>query len=100
MPELKIDNKLHKILQDLSIQNVSELIRDYMMTEMLYKLSDFTSDVKRFEKKYSASYTNFKEAYEREKEDFKKYDDLMAWKFAEEGKNYWSDKIEELKNAL
>ena len=36
----------------------------------------------------------------RKNEDFGKYDDLMAWKFAEEGKNYWSAKIEELKRVL
>ncbi len=32
--------------------------------------------------------------------DYEKYDDLMAWEFAVQGRDYWSEKLEELKSVL
>ena len=100
MEAIQIDKKVIDILQELSFQTPSRLIRDYMLTELLYRLSNFTVEAQHFEKKYGTTYLEFEKAYERGNEDFGKYDDLMAWKFAEEGKNYWSAKIEELKRVL
>lgn len=36
----------------------------------------------------------------RKDEDFGKYDDYLAWKFAEEGVAYWQEKVEELRDAM
>lgn len=100
MEAIQIDKKVIDILQELSFQTPSRLIRDYMLTELLYRLSNFTVETQHFEKKYGTTYLEFEKVYEQGNEDFGKYDDLMAWKFAEEGKNYWSAKIEELKRVL
>jgi len=99
MKEAKIDQRLLNILRELSFQNASELIRDYMLTELLYRLSNFSSEVQHFEQKYGISYLDFEKSYKQEEEDFERYDDLMGWKFAEEGKKYWSAKVEELKRV-
>jgi len=99
MKEARIDQRLLNILRELSFQNASELIKvkDYMLTELLYRLSNFSAEVQHFEKKYGISYLDFEKSYEQGEEHFERYDDLMSWQFAEEGKKYWSDKVEELK---
>ena len=99
MKEAKVDQRLLNILRELSFQNASELIKDYMLTELLYRLSNFSAEVQHFEKKYGISYFDFEKSYEQGGEDFEKYDDLMSWQFAEEGKKYWSAKVEELKRV-
>jgi hypothetical protein len=38
--------------------------------------------------------------YEAGEEDFEKYDDLMEWEFAKEGKEYWQAKLKEKKEFL
>ena len=99
MKEAKIDQRLLNILRELSFQNASELVKDYMLTELLYRLSNFSAEVQHFEKKYGLNYLDFEKSYEQGEEDFQRYDDLMGWKFAEEGKKYWSAKVEELKRV-
>jgi len=98
MKEAEIDQRLLNILQELSFQNASELVKDYMLTELLYRLSNFAAEVQHFEKKNDISYLDFEKSYEQGEEDFERHDDLMSWQFAEEGKKYWSAKVEELKS--
>ena len=99
MKESKIDPRLLNIIRELSFQNASELIKDYMLTELLYRLSNFSAEVQHFEKKYGMNYLDFEKFYEQGEEDFEQYDDLMSWQFAEEGTKYWSAKVEELKRV-
>ncbi len=99
MKEAVVDQRLLNIVRELSFQNVSEILKDYVLTELLYRLSNFTAEVEHFEQKYGQHYDDFEKSYEQENEDFGRYDDLMSWKFAEEGKRYWSAKVEELKRV-
>lgn len=91
---------LNVLLKELAIGNVSELIRDSLVTEILCKISDFSEEVKHFEEKYGKSVSEFNKEYEEGEEDFEKYDDLMAWEFAQQGKQYWETKLEEAKSVL
>lgn len=52
------------------------------------------------ENRYGKNLVEFKEESEAGLEDFEKYDDLMAWEFAQQGKDYWNKKLEELKSVL
>ena len=88
------------LLKDLAITDVSRIIRDTLLTEILCKISDFSDEVKHFEEKYGKSLTYFIKEYESNDEDFDKYDDLMAWEFAEQGKQYWENKLKEAKSVL
>jgi len=56
--------------------------------------------VSRFNDKYGKTLVEFKKEYESGAEDYEKYDDLMAWEFAQQGKEYWEKKLEELKSVL
>ncbi len=79
---------------------MSEIIRDTLITEILCKISDFSDEVKHFEEKYGKNLSCFIKEYESEDEDFDKYDDLMAWEFAQQGKQYWENKLKEAKSVL
>jgi hypothetical protein len=91
---------LNNLLKELAIGSVSELIRDSLITEILCKISDFSDEVSHFEKKYGKSFLEFNTQYEDGEEDFEQYDDLMAWEFAQQGKQYWEVKLEEAKRVL
>jgi len=100
MKTMTIDDRLYKLLNELNFKDAEGLIKDALVTEILYKISDYSEEVEFFEKKYGKGFKEFKGEYEAGEEDFEKYDDLMAWEFAQSGKEYWTKKIEELKSVL
>ena len=54
------------------------------------KLSEFEMEIEYFEKKYNTSFDEFEKKL---KKNFAGYDlenDWLAWKFAIDGKNYWT----------
>ena len=91
---------LNNLLKEFAIRDVSELIRDSLMTEILSRISDFSDEVIHFEGKYGKSFDEFNKEYETGEEDFEAYDELMAWEFAQQGKLYWKTKLEEAKSVL
>lgn len=99
--QVKISNKKVKdIIKELNFSGVQEIVKDTIITEVLSRISNFSDEVEHFEKKYKMNFLKFKKIYESGKEDYKKYDDLMNWQFAEEGKNYWGAKLNEVENVL
>ncbi len=100
METLIIDEKLHSLIHELEFKDAREVLKDSLITEILYRVLKFSEDVERFEMKYKKYLPEFKKEYEEGMEDFKKYDDLMAWEFAQQGKDYWNKKLEELKCVL
>ena len=100
MQALAKNEALGDLLKELAIGDIKELIRDSLVTEILCKISDFTDEVQHFEEKYGKTFSEFNKEYEAGEEDFQKYDDLMAWEFAQQGKEYWATKLEEAKSVL
>ncbi len=100
MQVLSIEEKIQPILKELNIKNVEEIIKDYLFTEILFKISQFKEEIEFFQKKYNKTFEEVKKEYENSEENFEIYDDLMAWEFAIEGFNYWTKKLEELKSVL
>jgi hypothetical protein len=94
------DAVINSLLKELAVRDVSQLIKDSLITEILSRLSDFSAEVKHFEAKYHKRFDEFSKEYETNEEDFKKYDDLMAWEFALQGKQYWEKKLKEAKRVL
>ena len=95
-----INDKLNALVQEFDFKDITELVKDYLVTEILYRISNFTEEIEHFERKYGKSLKEFKKEYEKRKENFEKYDNLMAWEFAQQGKEYWEKKLEEVKNVL
>jgi len=100
MKALEIDDRLESLISELEFKDAKEVIKDSLVTEILYRISKFTDEVKRFNDQYGKTLEEFKKEYESKAEDYKNYDDLMAWEFAQQGKEYWEKKLEELKSVL
>lgn len=100
MNTLEIDAKLDSLINELEFKDAREVIKDSLFTEILYRISRYTEEVGRFNDKYGRVLAKFKEEYEAGTEDYEECDDLMAWEFAQQGKEYWEKKLEELKSVL
>jgi hypothetical protein len=66
------------------------------------RLAQFREECARFEKKYRMSLDAFERRLEQQRgqECFEAEDDLMAWRFAHEGIEYWAPRVEELRRAV
>jgi hypothetical protein len=100
MKTLEIDDRLDKLIQELEFKDAKDVLKDSLITEILHRISRVSDEMERFEKKYGKAFIEFKKEYESGTEDYEKYDDLMAWEFAVQGRDYWSKKLEELKSVL
>ena len=100
MNTMTLTEPLQNILQEFIITNPLDIIKDYLITEMLCKISDYTQQIEHFQRKYAQSFREFEAAYNAGPEDFARYDDLMAWEFAEQGKAYWKKRLEGVKHVL
>jgi len=100
MQILSIEEKIRPFLKELNIKSIEEIVKDYLLTEILFKINQFKDKLEFFQKKYKKSFEEVKKEYKNSEEDFEIYDDLMAWEFAIEGFNYWNKKLEELKSVL
>ena len=100
MKKLVVNEKLKSLLQELEFKDITEIVKDYLVTEILCKISNFSEEIEHFEKKYGKDFIEFKKEYERGEEDFEKYDNLIVWEFAQQGKEYWEKKLEELKMLM
>lgn len=91
---------INSLLKELAIRDISQLIKDSLITEILSRISDYSAEVEHFEEKYHKKFAEFSKEYETGEEDFEEYDDLMAWQFALQGKQYWEKKFNEAKSVL
>ncbi len=100
MSTLTLNEKIDALIRELDFKDVKGLIKDSLVTEILCRISSFAEEIEGFEKKYGTNLEEFKRQYESREEDFEKYDDLMAWEFAQQGKEYWEKKLKELESVL
>ncbi len=100
MTTLAVNAKLKSLIHELEFKDVNELIKDSLVTEILYRISNYSEEIEVFERKHGKGLEEFEKEYESKKEDFEKYDDLMAWEFAEQGREYWEQKLKDLKSVL
>jgi hypothetical protein len=88
MKAITLDDPWQHVLKELNIANAADIIKDYVMTEMLRKISDFSQETAYFQKKYGQPLAELQAAYEQGEENFEQYDDLMQWEFAAQGLEY------------
>ena len=100
MKALEIDDRLESLISELQFNHAKEEIKDSLLTEILCRISKFNDETMQFIDKHEKTLAEFKKEYESGTEDYEKYDDLMAWEFAQHGKEYWEKKLEELKSVL
>lgn len=100
MATLAYNENLEQIARELDFGGVKGLIKDVLATQILARISDFSEEVEGFEAKYGKDYQSANTELEEADENFQKFDDLMAWRFAQEGKEYWQKRLKELDDVL
>lgn len=73
--------------------------KDKLLDEMgillaSHQLSEYSMEISFFEQKYQNSFIDFDAVFQQEQGNLQLEDDWIAWKFAEEGKTYWQEKLE------
>ena len=91
-----------EILKALNYHNERDAAVDFSILSVSAKYAEFYDECQRYEKKYGIKYKEFENriSNKENEEDFEEEDDLMAWKFAKEGAEFWVKKLEELKSVL
>jgi hypothetical protein len=100
MVTLAYSENLEHLAKELDFGGVKSLITDVLAAQILARISNFSEEVENFEGKYEQDYKSVNCEFEVAEEDFQKYDDLMAWRFALEGKEYWQSRLKELGDVL
>lgn len=100
MSTLTAAEPITMLLRELHLNSPGDIIKDYMITEVLRKISDFSQECAHFREKYGDSLEHCKTAYEAGEERFEEYDEFMAWEFAEQGKAYWENQLETIKHVV
>lgn len=91
-----------EILKALNYHDEREAAVDLTILSASARYAEFSEECRRFEKIYGTEYKEFEKKISNKvnEEDFGEEDDLMAWKFAKEGAEFWLEKLEELKSVL
>ena len=97
MKSIQINERYISALKTFNL-NVESALSEFIILNILKKISEFENECELFKKKYKVDYNSF-EARIKDKineEDFEEEDDYMAWKFAEENKKLLKNRLEEI----
>lgn len=91
-----------EVLRAFNYQSEREAAIDLAILSASTRYAEFSEECQRFEEKYGIGYLEFEKrvSAKENEEDFVEEDDLMAWKFAKEGAEFWFKKVEDLKSAI
>lgn len=100
MATLAYGDNLEQLAKELDFGDVKGLIKDVLATQILARISGFSEEVGGFEVKYGKDFQTINNEFEESDENFQKFDDLMEWRFALEGREYWQNRLKELDDVL
>ncbi len=100
MATLACSENLEQVAKEPYFGGVKGLIKDALATQILTLICGFSKDVEGFETRYGKDYPSMNNEFKKTDENFKKFDDLMAWRFALDGKEYWQCRLKELTDDL
>jgi septation ring formation regulator EzrA len=100
MATLAYSENIEQMAKELDFGGVKGLIKDVLATQILARISGFSEEVEGFEARYGKDYQTINNEFKKANENFKKFDYLMAWQFAQEGKEYWQGRLKELNDVL
>jgi hypothetical protein len=89
-------NFYNKIFNRLNLSK-DELLNEIALLSAYQKLSEFDMEVEYFNKKYNESFTSFNKKMETIAASYEIENDWLSWKFAEDGKKYWTSLLDEAK---
>jgi len=85
-----------KILPKLNLSK-EQVLDEMALLSANQKYSEYAMEVECFEKKYNDTFCSFDQKFQKSIASYETENDWMAWKFAEEGKNYWTSLLKDIK---
>lgn len=97
----EINKEVSNVLAECGFENTEKALIDFALSIAFSKKAEFEEECEMFENKYKMSFKEFEKKINKDKEEkFEEYDDYLAWKFAEKGKEHWQEKVRKLRNAV
>lgn len=96
--KIDIDTKTLKTLDKMNI-SPEEAVTDFLLLNLSEKIARFKEEADFYKTKYNMDFKSFENEINNQigSENFEKDDDLMAWKFAEESREYYQTLLNEIK---
>ena len=91
-----------RVLRDLGFASPAAALNEITLLSAANQLAQFREECVRFEAKYHMPLAAFERHVERRRkqESFAEEEDLMAWRFADDGMRYWAPLVAELRRAV
>ena len=92
-----MNTSLHEKIFDHLNLSKDKVLDEIALLSAHQKLSEFNMETEYFKKKHDESFVSFDKKIKTSEASFELENDWMAWKFAEEGKNYWTSLLKDIK---
>ena len=91
-----------RVLRDLGFASPAAALNEITLLSAANQLAQFQEECARFEEKYRTSLDVFERRLKtrHEQESFAEEEDLMAWRFADDGVRYWAPRVAELRRVV
>ena len=92
----KVMQRARKIFKEAGFSSLDAAVFSFAMLLAKARMSEFEEECVIFKRKYG-DFDEFKRNAEGgEKESFERWDDYLAWRFAEEARKFWSQEVQGL----
>jgi len=97
---LKVPENMYQFVSDL-FETREEMLKDFLYSIALTKVSDYRKREQVYEKKYKQSFKEFeKRVLEKDREEvFEEWDDYITWKAVHEAYKLWAEKYKKLEKC-
>lgn len=97
MITVEMNEKYASALKSINYK-MEEALDEFLILKFSASIAEYTDECKFFEAKYRVDFKSFEDRIQNrvDEEDFEEYDDYMAWKFAEEGRQYYQEQLNEI----
>ena len=91
-----------QVLRDLGFASPAAALNEITLLSAANQLAQFREECARFEEKYRMPLDAFEHRVKalHDRESFAEEEDLMAWRFADDGVRYWAPRVAELRRAV
>jgi hypothetical protein len=91
-----------RVLSDLGFESADAALGEITLLSAASQLAQYEDECARFKRKYGTSLRAFEQRVrrQRQRESFTAEEDLMAWRFAHDGVDYWRPRVAGLRRAV
>ena len=82
---------LHEMIFSKLNLSKEQVLDEIALLSAHQKLSEFVMEIEYFEKRHKSTFATFEKKLKAQTGSFEMENDWMSWKFAIDGKNYWTN---------